>query len=301
MISDTFYQKLFQNANIFLNAAIYNFNKGFASHDNRVLAVVSTQMALELAIKMRITKDYGVRTILEGNIANITDQDILDGYESNSLRVKEFETLKNFLKSKREYNMYFTGEYTYMERFQKFRNKLVHFDYNFAEQELEELEADVIHVIVNILHILISTCVSHDEHREFMEENINATEYQKLLINKNYIDALQDIIVREYGDVYFCPICSRNLFLPIRKCLGCLNDFNNPSTFGFVNCNYCGEETVIYDACNIDHNHSLRGLCLRCDNDTVVYKCPECGNIFNLENSEKNGCTPGYCSMDDKC
>lgn len=147
MLSDTFYQKLFQNANIFLNAAIYNFNKGLASHDHRVLAVVSTQMALELAIKMRITKDYGVRTILEGNISTATDRDILDGYETNSLRVKEFETLKNFLKSKREYNMFFSGEYTYMERFQKIRNKLVHFDYNFTDQELEQLEDDIIHVI----------------------------------------------------------------------------------------------------------------------------------------------------------
>ena len=299
MISDEIYLKLFQNANIFLNAAIHYFNKGLESQDNRVLAVVSTQMALELAVKMRITKDYGVRTILEGDFSAATDQDILDGYENNSLRVKEFETLKNFLKSKKVYNMYFSGEYAYMERFQKLRNKLVHFDYNFTEQELEQLEDDIIHVIVNILHILISSNVSHDEYRIFMEEYIDTAEYQKLLTNRSYMNALRDIIVREYGEIYFCPICSRRLFLPIRKCLGCLNDFNNSSAFGFLDCNYCGEETVIYDACNIDNNHFLRGLCLRCEDDTVVYKCPKCGNVFNLENSEGGGCRPGHCSMND--
>ena len=76
MISNKLYQKLFQNTNIFLNAAIYNLNKGFDSHNNRVLAVVSTQMALELAIKTRITKDYGIRIILEGDISSATNEDI---------------------------------------------------------------------------------------------------------------------------------------------------------------------------------------------------------------------------------
>lgn len=299
MISNKLYQKLFLNTNIFLNAAIYNLNKGFDSHNNRVLAVVSTQMALELAIKTRITKDYGIRIILEGDISSATNEDIWEGYENNSLRIKEFEQLKNFLKSKIDYNKYFTGEYTYMERFQKYRNKLVHFDYNFTEHELEQMESDIIHVIVNILHILISTNVSHDEYRKFMEEYIDSTEYQKLLSNSLYQVALQNIIIREYGETYLCPICSRNLFLPIKKCLGCLSDFNNPSAFGFVNCNYCGKETVIYDACNIEHNLTLRGLCLYCENDAVIYKCPKCGNTLNLENSKEHSCTPDYCSMFD--
>ena len=56
---------LFQNAIIFLNDAIKHFNNNIQSYDGRILTVVEVQMAIELAIKYRITEEYGSSTIFE--------------------------------------------------------------------------------------------------------------------------------------------------------------------------------------------------------------------------------------------
>lgn len=256
-------------------------------------------MAIELAIKMRITVDYGIKCILENVDNNISDDEVLEKYKNNLLMVKEFEALKNFLKSKKEYNLFFSEEYSYMERFLKYRNKLVHFDYNFSDTEYLQLKDDIIHIIVNILHVLMSSLVSDDEYRKFMVDEIDKREYEKLLNNPKYQKALLEMINHEYGDAYFCPICGRDLLVPTKKCLGCLENFDNPNIYGFVECNYCGKEAVLYDNCNIDYNEEIRALCLSCKNDTFVYKCKVCGNVSNIESMNKNICTRGNCIFDD--
>ena len=120
-------------------------------------------------------------------------------------------------------------------------------------------------------------------------------EYTKLLGNQKYRRELENMINNEYDDVYFCPICSRRLFTPIKKCLGCLNNFNDSHAFGFTKCNYCGKDTVIYDKCNLEINSFLRGLCINCENDTVIYRCKSCGNVYNFESKKNEMCSPEHC------
>lgn len=292
--------KLYQNASIFLNDAILHLNKGVNSYSDMLLAVVGIQMSLELAIKVRIAQDYGIAAILEQVDAGTSLDELSQKYENNSLRVKEFEATKNFLKSKRTYNQIFSGEYGYMERFQKYRNKLVHFNYNFSDVELVEIENDIIHIIVYILHALLSSDISTEEYREFIFENIKSSEYKKLLENSKFRTELHNVIVREYGESYSCPICDRKLLTPKKKCLGCLLDFRDRMAFGFVKCKYCGKETVIFDALNLPNNEMLRGLCVNCGEDTVVYKCRLCGNVYNLECFDPTECKPDYCTVYDE-
>ena len=57
--------QLYRNSTVFLNDAISHLNKGMESYKDMVLAVVDIQMSLELAIKVRVAQDFGIRTILE--------------------------------------------------------------------------------------------------------------------------------------------------------------------------------------------------------------------------------------------
>ena len=116
--------QLYRNSTVFLNDAISHLNKGMESYKDMVLAVVDIQMSLELAIKVRVAQDFGIRTILEKihkdtPIEDTPIEEIIQKYESNSLRVKECDALKNFLRSKRYDYQRLQDEYTYMEKFQK--------------------------------------------------------------------------------------------------------------------------------------------------------------------------------------
>ena len=167
---------LFQNAIIFLNDAIKHFNNNIQSYDGRILTVVEVQMAIELAIKYRITEEYGSSTIFENVPSDIEDTELEKLFAENKLSTREFENLKNFLKSKEEFSRILSNEFKYMEKFQLYRNKLVHLNYNFSKAELNQLEDDIIHVIVYVLHILLSGKVSDKEYREFLSEYIEHSE-----------------------------------------------------------------------------------------------------------------------------
>lgn len=289
---------LFQNSTIFLNDAIKHFNNK-QDHSNRILCIVEVQMAIELAMKYRITEEYGSKTIFDNISSDIDDNELEKLFIENKLITSEFENLKRFLKGKEEYCRKLSNEFKYMEKFQLYRNKLVHLSYNFSQTELNELEDDIIHVIVYILHTLLSGKVSSDEYRTFLYEYIEHKEYQKLLSNRKFYLALNDMLNKEYSKLYFCPLCDKRLVTPYKRCVGCLTDFNDTNAFGFVSCGYCGEKMVIYDACNIDINITLQGLCLNCENYTTVYECKKCGSVVNLELFDDTKCNQSHCEFDE--
>lgn len=114
-----------------------------------------------------------------------------------------------------------------------------------------------------------------------------------------YFAELKKFLYDEYSEIYMCPFCSCKTLTPDKKCLACLYSFNDKIAFGYVRCGYCGKESVIYDALNISNNNNMiRGLCLNCDNDTTVYKCPKCNNSVNLELFKKDNCKPDACKFD---
>lgn len=295
MISVDIIDALTRNAAIFLNCAIQAINRGLHKYSNKVIAIVNLQMALELAMKAKIVDNYGVAYIVSNLDHNASDEDIKAKYKSNSLKIKEFESLKNFLKSEQMFD-FEKPEYRYMERFQTYRNKLVHFNYNFSEDENEQIEKDIFYVLVFLLGAIMSDALKDDK-PTYMQEYIDMAQYEKLMQNGSYITALNAFIVDTYGKTYYCPTCSRRFLTPSKKCLGCLLDVSSESgAFGYIDCKFCGmESSVIYDRLNIDLNRGmLRGLCLNCESDTIVYKCPKCGRVYDLEGFGEI-CTPDQC------
>ena len=295
MISIEIRKALTRNAAVFLNCAIQAINRGLHIYANKVVAIVNLQMALELAMKAKIVENFGVTYIVSNLDSGATDDDVKAKYESNSLKIKEFESLKNFLKSEKMFD-FEKPEYRYMERFQIFRNKLVHFNYNFSQEENEQIEKDIFFVLVFLLGAIMSDALKDDK-PTYMQEYIDMVQYEKLMQNGSYVTALNAFIVETYGESFYCPACSKHFLTPSKKCLGCLCDMSDESgAFGYIDCKFCGmKSSIIYDRLNIDFNRGMmRGLCIKCELDTIVYKCPKCENVYDLEGIDII-CTPEQC------
>lgn len=263
-------EALTKNASTFLNCSIQAINRGLDIYDNKIISIVNLQMALELAMKCKIIENYGVCSIFQGLSTGISDEEIEEKYEKNMLRIKEFENLKNFLKSQHLFD-FESSEYKYMERFQVYRNKLVHFNYNFSSEENEQIEKDIFYVLVFLLGTIMGDSLECDN-PTYMQEYIDMKQYQELIQNPSYISALDSFLMDMYGKPYYCPICSRYFLTPSKKCLGCLYDVSDKTgAYGYIDCKYCGtESSVIYDRLNIDYNMgTMRGMCVNCLSDTI--------------------------------
>ena len=293
---------MFVNAIAFTNCSVEHINRGVNINQNRVIAITTLQMALELSIKAVLIKEKGVYSIFTNIDIHTSESEIEQRYSENRLKTKEFENLKNLMKSDQSLSKRFGfdgSRYKHMERFQIYRNKLVHLNFVFSKKEQSQIEKDLLSVLVNIIGALLSDDKVINEERTFMQEYLEEKEYKKLLRNEMYIEALNEYIKQEYGKSYFCPICDKMLFIPIKKCLGCFKDFTFKKSFGFIKCKFCGENTVIYDRNNLDINgNEARGLCLNCQEDTIVYECHICGGIVDLEFLDSSDCKKGFCSSE---
>lgn len=290
---------LTRNAATFLNCSIKALNRGLADYGNKVIALVNLQMALELAMKAKIVERFGTAYIVQNLPAGATEGDIQSKYENNTLRIKEFDSLKNLLKANHMFG-FERPEYAYMDRFQTYRNKLVHFNYNFSEAEEAQISQDIIYVLVYLLGVLMSDSLK-SERPNYMQEFIDMAEYNRLLNNPCYQVELKEFILNTYGDVYFCPHCSHELMAPNKKCLACFAEIGDEIGHGFTACSSCGNDSsLLYDCLNIDLNKGvINGLCLRCQSRTTVYKCARCGTVTDIKNPVDH-CTFDYCCFFDE-
>lgn len=96
MLNKNIRQTIFANSIIFLNCAVSFLNKGLNNDGNKVLTIVNLQMALELAIKVKLVDYYGLTCILKNVNKDILDSDLIEMYKQNKLKVNEFDQLKNF-------------------------------------------------------------------------------------------------------------------------------------------------------------------------------------------------------------
>lgn len=290
---------LTKNAATFLNCSINALNRGLADYGNKVIALVNLQMALELAMKAKVAERFGTAYIVHNLPEGATERDIQLKYENNTLRIKEFESLKNLLKAHHMFG-FERPEYAYIDRFQTYRNRLVHFNYNFSKDEEAQISQDIIYVLVYLLGALMSDSLK-SERPDYMQEFIDMAEYNRLLDNPCYQAELKEFILDTYGDVYFCPHCSRELMAPNKKCLACFSEIGEEVGHGFTACCSCGDiSSLLYDRLNIDlNNGATDGLCLRCQSRTTVYKCSRCGVVTDLKNPADH-CTFDYCCFFDE-
>ena len=277
------------NALIFLNVAIKYFNLGINRHENLVVAIINLQLATELALKYFLISTYGLKMVLEQKSQNLSDSEIKNKYENNILKLRKFEELKQIEKKANHSGTVWL--FDEVENFQTYRNHLVHLNHNFANNEISNISQKIVRILVYVLDGFINI-YEDDEYKNKMQRLLQRKEYDKLLENKQYYEELKIKLFNEYGDVYWCPHCDKQLLVPSKICFGCMENLDYSA--GYLKCKYCGKETLIYDKLNIDNNGSLRALCINCHEDTIVYKCPHCKNIYDLEALEEH-CYEGYC------
>ncbi len=298
-----FIETLFQNAIIFLDESIGFINLGVSKKRNMVLAIINMQIAMELALKSSLANFFGIRKILVDKQAQLSDSELQKLFNENNLKIKEYDSLKNFTKTKdgniEAYN-FEKPHYHYMERFQKYRNQMLHSTYTFSTEECSQMEKDLIYVLIHILGVLMSDRTD-EEYRKFMHEYLNDNEYAKLLKNPIYNQEFQIFLKNEYDKLYTCPYCDTKTVTPHKYCARCLTDFSISSDiFAFVKCGWCGEKMVICDAANIENNNNyIRGLCLNCGEDTTVYKCPTCHSYINSELFDFTNCHEDFCKSNN--
>lgn len=304
-LDTTAYDAIANNSILFLKKAITQLTEDNdidkpMERKDAILSSIYIQLSLELAIKAIVVKKTGFKNILNISRHNMdTEVDLLRKFNNNEIKVKEFETLKNFLKGSINTFPLNKLEIAYIEKFQKYRNKLVHLNYNFNTKELGDMKKDLIYIIV---HVIIKILAEGKDTipSVFYISNLEHGEFQKLINYGLYRTEMVILAKQLSSRVYFCPVCSNDsLFFEEKFCYTCLSHFDDEDSFGFIDCNYCGDSnSVFYDRLNIHSNrHLIRGLCLNCKEDHMVYECPECGESYSIDTTllDNQKCRNGIC------
>jgi hypothetical protein len=263
---------------------------GIEKRENLVVAVVNLQMATELALKYFLSLSHGLDFILSDKNRGLSETELQNRYYDNKLKLRQFESLKEIEKSNdRSGTAWLFDE---VKNFQDYRNHLVHLNHNFSRDEIGGITRDIVSILVYVLDSFVNL-YEDEESKNKMQGLIHKGEYKKLLENEQYYDELKIKLFDEYGDVYFCPHCDKQLLVPTKICFGCMAEFYHG--VGYLTCKFCEKNTLIYDDLNMECNGNvMRGKCVNCHEDAVVYKCPRCETAYDLES------TDGHCT-EDRC
>jgi hypothetical protein len=289
-----------KNSFIFLNKAIQEL----CSHDDKndaeitaeaaPLIITLIQISAELVLASYSVKKYGVRIILKEGDRNKSDLEIESLFDSNELSTKNFNELKNDLQEREEI---FSEEKLYLvDRFQKNRNKLVHLHCTLGKDDRYDLKYEMIQYIVNIIIPLLSDDAKGWPSSDDIEAQLDKSSYRRLLSFGPYLEKMRELARFDSEVILRCVHCGhKTLAQETGKCFACNYEYEDQE---FADCGYCKKEnSVIFDHLNIGFNDNMaRGVCLNCDEDDIIYKCPRCEEAWPIEASSGDEiCEDGVC------
>lgn len=296
------YETLHNNSIVFLKDGVErliqndNDEVDFIHHDLLILTCVSFQTSLELASKALIVERSGIRSILNSKQRALNDHEIENLFLDNNLKTLDFEYQKNFIKTKKYIYSLTREDFISIETFQKYRNNILHLSYKFADGDYYDLKEDAIFYMINIIFkILLSNSHEDVKPSEFVIEILGAELYKSLITYKPYLEAIKRIAMANSKEVFNCIFCSQRTFAQDQDYCYCCNSYYEDNVF--TDCAFCNKKrSIIFDDLNIKLNfNSVKGLCLNCDNDFILYKCPDCKVVYNLELDFGKKCAEDYC------
>lgn len=297
-------KKIRGNSWLFLRRAIRELithddrNDNELSKETAVIATTFIQMSFELSIIAYFIKSCGIQGIVNGKAASLDTKAILSKFENNDLQTIPFNKLKE--RAVKEIGL-LRDHIEIIEDFQRMRNKLVHLNYEYRDGDLYDLKYDLIFFLVHIIIPILAEEYSNPS--EAISLNLDSKNFKDLLKFPIYANEMHKIAINHSDYVYKCVHCDNESLavdFPYAYCYSCCDNFIG---VGFIDCPYCKSEySMIYDTLNIDGqpDRTIRGLCLKCDTDDLVYHCDKCDTIIALEGDiSEERCYYGFCYWDD--
>lgn len=254
------------------------------------------QIALEIAMRAVLVKASGINSILTRSQSQLSEEEIKELYGNNALKVTEFDAEKNYIKahhlsrlSKEDFNV--------IDRFQTYRNKVVHFTYDFSEEQLATFRDEVLYYIVHVVLVLLADTTTGETPSEYLQSKLGYEIYKRLMNYPPYVKAMEKYATKESNPIWTCVGCSHRTYSPeFDYCYLC--GYESITGYRRVDCCRCGtKKSVIYDNLNIHlkgNHHQMTGFCMNCERHTTVYECPTCGEAHDVL-FEGNLCHEGYC------
>lgn len=302
------YEAVSDNSFLFLKESLGRLlerDAEFKQIDNQLLTLTCAelQIALELAVRAVVIRRFGIAGVLKDNQKKLGEEEIIEHYKRKTLKVEDFEKLKNYLKKNNETSL-LKQEFLEIERFQQYRNKIVHFACEFSEEELSSLRNDILYYVVHVILVLLSEETTGETPTEYLQRKLGDDFYKKLKKYRPYIRAMDHYADRMTSPVWTCIGCSQRTYSPeFDYCYIC--GYETLTGYKRVDCASCGtKNSVIYDHLDI-HNegnhHTINGMCLNCDEKTEVFECPECGVAHDVLLDYIGGdyCCEGHCVNKD--
>lgn len=290
------YKQLYNNSVLFLKDGIErlvnedNGDDDYINYDLLTLTCASFQISLELAIKSLIIERAGIRKIINKKQQNLTDSEIEKLFKSNDLKTLDFDIQKNFIKSKNFIEDLTKEDFDTIDEFQTYRNRIVHFSYNFYDGDLFDLKYDLIYYLIRVIFKVLQSKRHQDEKpSEFLEHTLGDKLHKKIISYTPYIYAMKRLAEEYSSKVFDCIVCNNRTYSQDEDYCYCCNFLGE--SYNMIDCDYCKEKRcVIYDNLNIHLNQNeARGLCLNCGEDGIIYQCPKCESTYNMETNMGNG------------
>lgn len=304
LIQDEIVNSAVKNSITFLRKAIDEITLHDDTSDAPIsveIAIISIsfiQMSFELILVAHAIKSHGLRSILLKRDAQKSDAEIEALFMSQKLGTQRFGDIKNNLDI---FGNIITKESLHLvKNFQNIRNKLIHLCYIFDDNELYDIKYEIIYYIV---HVIVPIFCHGDDiitSSIAIESVVGSASYNKLVSFRPYVEKMEELARISSHDVFACFYCGHRSFaVEAEVCFVCNHMYDD---FERADCGRCGaRHSVLFDSLNILINHNMmRGVCLSCGEDDVVFKCPKCGISHCLEASiGKDTCYEGHCAIFD--
>ena len=298
------FDTLINNSFLFLSEALRRLidrdpdGEGKLDTNLLILTCAELQISLELAIRATLVKSAGINCILKSDQACLLEPEIEKLYSKNVLKVTEFDKQKHFLKSS-NISRLTNKEFKEIDRFQVYRNKIVHFSCEFSDVQLTELRDKVLYYVVHVILVLLADTSTGETPAEYLQSKLGFEFYKRVMAYYPYIKAMEQYAAKNADPVWTCIGCFHRTYSPeFDYCYCC--GYETLAGYRRVDCGCCGtKDSVIYDNLDIHNegnNHMMRGFCMNCEEDTYVFECPKCGEAHDItKNFERDYCDLNHC------
>ncbi|WP_349652072.1 hypothetical protein [Lactococcus lactis] len=258
-LEDLFIESMYNKTIDFVNESLTNLLSAKEYDKNLTFALINMQLANEFSLKAALVSKHGIQSVLKTKKNKcLSDNDILKDYNENKLSLKDYNEIKNFAfsnNSKLELN----GKYKRdMEKFQLYRNKIIHSIYNFEDKTFEEIKKETYHYFLTAINSIFLN-IDRSQISGHLVEGLSY-KLKELSSDPIYLKCIEEYLGQEH---FSCVICDYPSVTDDFVCLLCFESFKtNEFVYGFTDCPWCRiKDCVIYD----NLNDTDTGFCMNCE------------------------------------